>query len=66
MVIKALILVLRLIGAIRPLFSLESIGVRVVKFSFFLILDGWATLIEPRGGGLSGYNKASGSLIKPL
>ena len=27
---------------------------------------GWATLIVPKGGGLSGYNKASGGLIKPL
>jgi hypothetical protein len=31
--ITALIQVLRLIGAIRPLFSLESIGVRGLKFS---------------------------------
>ena len=27
---------------------------------------GWATLIVPKGGGLSGYYKASGGLIKPL
>ena len=33
----------------------------------FRLLHGWATLIVPKGGGgLSGYNEASGGLIKPL
>ena len=60
MVRKALIWLLGLILVRKALFSLESIGVRVVKFSFFQILDGWATLIAPKGGG--GYLGA----IRPL
>ena len=66
--IKALFLLLGLDLVRKALFSLESIGVRVVKFSVFSDF-GWlgnSYCTQEGGGGLSGYNEASGSLIKPL